>query len=69
VSNVITMEGSEALPEDIIKRATEQDFKTIIVLGRLKDGTLYQDTSTSLGPEALMLLEQGRFDLLHNMFG
>jgi|ETNmetMinimDraft_16_1059900.scaffolds.fasta_scaffold276913_2 hypothetical protein len=69
IKNVVTMEGVPTLPKDILERAKEIEFDHVIVLGRTTDGSLYQDTSTIDGRDILVLLEQGKFDIIHNLFG
>ena len=69
MAEVVNLEGKPTLPEDVLVRACNEEFEHIIILGRLKDGGIYQDTSTTDGKEILVLIEQGRFDILHNLFG
>lgn len=50
--------------ERILRRATEADLDTAIVIGWDKEGELYFATSVSSGPEVLWLLEKTKANLL-----
>jgi hypothetical protein len=50
--------------ERVLRRATEADLETVIVIGREKDGELYFASSVADGGDVLWLMEHAKKALL-----
>lgn len=54
-------------PEKIIEGAAEEEFEDIVILGKLKDGTMYYASSNASIGDAFVMMDKFKLDMLQEI--